>query len=200
MLLLLDNFDSFTYNLVDYFEQLGQECCVIRNDKSLAEITKGDYKGVILSPGPRSPKEAGNLMAVLAYFHNRLPILGICLGHQAIGDFFGWKVAKALRPMHGKISKISHKKNNLFKGLPKEFNVVRYHSLVIKKEKNIKSPLEITAITNENEVMAIEHSALPICGIQFHPEAALTQFGLEILDNCLIGNQIKFDKNIKMEA
>jgi anthranilate synthase component 2 len=181
-LLLLDNFDSFTYNLVDYLGQLGADCEVIRNNVSLKEITKHTFEGIVLSPGPEMPKKAGCLLEVVDFYHQKLPILGICLGHQAIGEFFGAKLVKAQYPMHGKISTIFCQKDTLFDKLPNSFEVVRYHSLLLE---NLPSHLKSIAHTHKGELMAIRHNTLPIWGVQFHPEAILTQFGLEILRNWL---------------
>lgn len=181
-LLLIDNFDSFTYNLVDYLSQLGANCHVVRNDVSLDAITGQPYDGVVLSPGPETPEKAGNLMEILAYYHQKLPILGVCLGHQAIGEFFGAKLGKAIRPMHGKLSTISVHPDPLWNDLPSHFQVVRYHSLILTE---IAFPLKILATTAENEVMAIRHVSYPIWGVQFHPEAILTAHGLAILRNWL---------------
>jgi anthranilate synthase component 2 len=181
MLLLLDNFDSFTYNLVDYFGQVGVECRVLRNDLPLSEITKYNYEAIVLSPGPESPEKAGNLMEVLEYYVGKLPILGICLGHQAIGQYFGASLEKASKPMHGKVSQINLQTEDLlFKGIPNSLEVVRYHSLILK---DLKNGLESIAETMEEEVMIIRHEKYPIRGIQYHPEAVLTQFGLEMIRN-----------------
>ena len=182
MLLLLDNFDSFTYNLQDYLAQLGKECKVFRNDVSLQEITSYNYEGVVLSPGPEKPSDAGNLMEVLRYYHLSKPILGVCLGHQAIAEFFGGEVYKAKRPFHGKLSTIYHNQKGLFDGLTEQFDVVRYNSLLV----NIKNVdvLQGTAYTIDgNELMALRHKELSIKGVQFHPEAIKTEFGIDILKN-----------------
>ncbi len=180
-ILLLDNFDSFTYNLLDYLGRVGAVCEVHRNNVSLETLKQENYVGVLLSPGPGKPQEAGNLIDVLAYFHQKLPILGVCLGHQAIGEFFGAKLLKAQKPMHGKISKITLTQDSvLFRDLPKQLGVVRYHSLVLQ---NLPKCLEATALSQENEIMALQHTFLPICGVQFHPEAALTNFGLQMIEN-----------------
>ena len=180
-ILLLDNFDSFTYNLLDYLGRVGMVCEVFRNNFDLQEVTKQNYTGVLLSPGPGKPKKAGNLMQILEHYHNKAPILGVCLGHQAIGEFFGASLTKAPKPMHGKISKINVVKENvLFHDLPQSFSVVRYHSLVLQ---NLPECLEITALSQENEIMALKHRFLPIYGLQFHPEAALTEFGLQMIAN-----------------
>ena len=187
MILLLDNFDSFTYNLVDYFNQLGIEVCVKRNHLPLEEIKDGNYKGIVLSPGPEVPEKAGNLLTVIGHYHQRLPILGVCLGHQALGQFFGAKLENALKPMHGKVSEICVNSSGLFDDLPQKFNVVRYHSLILK---GLPDSIKVTAKTGEGEIMAMEHKNLPIFGVQFHPEAVLTAHGLEVLKNWVRLNNI----------
>ena len=180
MILVVDNFDSFTYNLVDFMRQLGLVVEVKRNNAPLIELLDTKYDAVILSPGPGVPEKAGNLMKIIDYLHDKKPILGICLGHQAIGEFFLGKVVRAEKPMHGKISQISHKNDPIFNNVPVRFNVVRYHSLICS---NLPDQLEIIAQTNTQEIMAMRHTALPIYGLQFHPEAILTNHGLEILRN-----------------
>ncbi|MBB3698678.1 gamma-glutamyl-gamma-aminobutyrate hydrolase family protein [Flammeovirga yaeyamensis] len=181
MILLLDNFDSFTYNLVDYFTQLGKKVEVVRNDTPLDEITPYKYEAVVLSPGPETPDKAGNMMEVIKHYHKTHPILGICLGHQAIGEFFGGQVHKALKPMHGKMSRISCDTSTVvFDRIPEELTVVRYHSLILD---HLPEEVEVIAQSQQNEVMAIQHKHLPIYGVQFHPEAILTEFGLDILKN-----------------
>jgi len=187
MILLLDNFDSFTYNLVDYFGQLGVHCQVLRNNLPLSEIVNQDYEAVVLSPGPESPHRAGVLMEVLDYYVDKLPVLGICLGHQAIGIYFGANLVRAQKPMHGKISRIYQTNHALFNGLPPRFNVVRYHSLILE---NTTKDLVATAFTEREEIMAISHIKYPIHGIQYHPEAALTEHGLALLRNWLKMYQI----------
>jgi len=182
LVLLLDNYDSFTYNLRDYVLQCGKECRVIRNNEmSLEEIEKLNFSSVIISPGPKTPNEAGITMKFIERFYKVKPVLGICLGHQAIGEFFGAKLVKAIKPMHGKTSVITHKKNYLFKNLPDEFEVMRYHSLVLNDVE--KTALQITATTKENEVMAFAHPVLKIAGVQFHPESILTPHGLQMMKN-----------------
>lgn len=180
MLLLLDNFDSFTYNLRDYFQQLGQEVLVLRNDVPLTEIQRHEYSGIVLSPGPGKPKEAGVLMEVIAHYHDKLPMLGICLGHQALGEFLGAKLQKATKPMHGKISEISCQDDTLFRGLPCNMPVTRYHSLLLTELPPELVPL---AQTKEGELMAFRHVNFPVFAVQFHPEALLTTYGLDILRN-----------------
>ncbi len=188
VILLLDNFDSFTYNLVDYFEQLNTDCKVLRNNVPLREITEREYEGVILSPGPSTPADSGNLLEVINYYHTRLPMLGICLGHQAIGSFFGAKLTKAHKPMHGKLSTITVHRDPIFENISPSFEVVRYHSLILNiNESQVLKPL---AYTKEHELMAFRHQSLPIWGLQFHPEAALTQNGLDMLRNWLTMNNI----------
>ncbi|MBX2843266.1 MAG: aminodeoxychorismate/anthranilate synthase component II [Flammeovirgaceae bacterium] len=180
MILLLDNFDSFTYNLVDYFAQLGVECKVMRNDLPLEEITRNEYAGIVLSPGPGIPEKSGNLLKVIQHYYQSHSILGICLGHQALGEFFGGSLHKAIKPMHGKVSEITCEDDEMFKDIPREFNIVRYHSLVVDKFPN---DLKITAFTKEKEIMAMKHKNLPIWSVQYHPEAVLTEFGLKLLEN-----------------
>lgn len=182
-LLLIDNYDSFTYNLWDYFLQLGASCQVIRNDQlDLKKIERENYAGIILSPGPEKPEDAGSLMACVKAFHHKLPMLGICLGHQAIGTFFGASLVKARQPVHGKTSSISHQGHPFFAGLPEQFSVMRYHSLILE---NLPEELEAVAWTESGEIMALQHRKLPLAGIQFHPESILTPHGLAILQNWL---------------
>lgn len=186
-LLIIDNFDSFLYNLVDYFLEAGIECRVVRNDVSMKEITKFDYEGIVLSPGPGKPNEAGNMMEIIEQYHLKVPILGICLGHQAIAEFFGAKIVKAKEPKHGKLSKINCTDDIIFNGIPSEFNVVRYHSLIIDK---VPESLLCLANTEEEEIMVIKHDSLPIYGIQYHPEAVLTEHGKKIIENWIFLNKI----------
>lgn len=182
MLLLLDNFDSFTYNLVDYFSQLGVEAHVVRNDVPLQEIQRLPIKAIVLSPGPGAPQQAGCMPEVIQYYHEQVPMLGICLGHQALGEFFGAKLEKASRPMHGKISEIICEADPLFTGLPANMPVVRYHSLVLQ---SVPECIISLAHTQEKELMAFKHKILPLYALQFHPEAALTTYGLQMLENWL---------------
>ena len=183
-ILLVDNYDSFTYILYDYFLQLGVDCIVIRNDElSFDQILKLEFDALVLSPGPKRPEDAGLMPELIAYFHDKKPILGICLGHQGIGEFFGAKLIKAKLPVHGKTSTLFHHNHDLFKGLPDHFEVMRYHSLVLK---NIEvTDLEEIATTSSGEAMAIAHKKLPIIGVQFHPESILTEHGLQMLKNWL---------------
>lgn len=187
MILVLDNFDSFTYNLVDYFAQLGIDCSIYRNDSSLADIKKEQFKGIVLSPGPGTPSTSGIMMEVLREYYNELPILGICLGHQALGEFFGAKLVKAQVPMHGKVSEIICTQDSIFNNLPDKFNVVRYHSLLINE---VPKTFKVLAYSEKGEIMALKHLSLPLYGFQFHPEAILTEYGMELLKNWLVINQI----------
>lgn len=184
MILLLDNFDSYTYNLLDYFGQLGIEAHVVRNNVPLADIEQLDFDAIVLSPGPGVPRKAGNLMAVIDRYHQSKPMLGICLGHQALGEYFGATLQRGLRPMHGKISQIVCRQDAIFENLPSPMPVVRYHSLVIRLPDNGLVPLAFSA---EGELMAFRHATLPIYALQFHPEAALTTYGLDMLRNWAIG-------------
>jgi len=180
--LLLDNYDSFTYNLQDYFAQLNFPCEVFRNDeKSPEEIISMNPSTIILSPGPETPKKAGVMMELIEFFHNKIPLLGICLGHQGIGEFFGAKLVRADRIMHGKTSMIIHDHHPLFADIPSPFEAMRYHSLILKEMES--TPLKVIAHTAENEVMAFIHPDKKICGIQFHPESILTPHGITILKN-----------------
>jgi anthranilate synthase/aminodeoxychorismate synthase-like glutamine amidotransferase len=182
-LLLLDNYDSFTYNLYDYLSQCGAECQVVRNDAlSLQEFESLDFQAIVLSPGPKRPADAGIMPALIQHWHQRVPILGVCLGHQALGEFFGAKLVQARLPMHGKTSLIQHSgKHFLFQNLPPEIEVMRYHSLVLQSLED--TPLEVIAQTDSGEIMALSHRTLPLAGVQFHPESILTLHGLAMLRN-----------------
>ncbi len=182
MILILDNFDSFTYNLVDYFMQLNVRCQVIRNNVDVSEISQYEYQRVVLSPGPQTPEKSGSLNDILSYYEKKLPILGICLGHQAIGQRYGGQLVKARIPMHGKLSKITLESDPIFEGIGSSCEVVRYHSLVIEINGSELIPL---AYSEEKELMAVRHQYLPIWGLQYHPEAALTEYGLLVLKNWL---------------
>lgn len=183
-MILIDNYDSFTYNIVQYLQELGIKPRVFENDKiTIAELKKINFKSIILSPGAGNPDTAGISMDVIKEFHSSKKILGICLGHQCIAQFFGAKVIKSTKPTHGKTSKIKIiNQSKLFNNLPREFNVTRYHSLEV-RETSFPQSLKITAVTLDKTIMAIEHKTLPIYGVQFHPEAILTQFGHELLKN-----------------
>ena len=182
MLLIIDNYDSFTYNLLDYFMQLEVDCRVARNDEiDLPEIEALNPHAIVISPGPGRPENSGITRAVIEHYFDKKPILGICLGHQAIGEFFGAKLEEASYPMHGKTSTIHHNGDVIFNRLPPHFEVMRYHSLVLK---NIgEKDLEVIAKTEANEAMAIKHRHHNLYGLQFHPESILTQHGIEILRN-----------------
>ena len=185
MLLMIDNYDSFTYNLVQYFGELGQEVKVFRNDKITvqeAEALEPEY--LVISPGPCSPKEAGVSIDLIKYFKEKIPILGVCLGHQAIGEAFGGKIVKADKPMHGKISIIDHDSNFLFKNIDKDLAVTRYHSLIIESE-SLPKDLIVNARTSNGTIMGIQHVNLKISGVQFHPESIMTNEGKKILLNFL---------------
>ena len=183
-MILIDNYDSFTYNIVQYLEELGVEPKIFENDKvTIDELKSLDFDSIIISPGAGNPDTAGISMAVLEEFYKTKKILGICLGHQCIAKFFGANIAKSKNPTHGKTSKIFVCENSkLFKNLPKSFEVTRYHSLEVDKS-SMPSNLKITAETQDGIIMALEHNALPIYGVQFHPEAILTQYGHELLRN-----------------
>lgn len=187
--LMVDNFDSFTYNIVQYLGELGAEVVVRRNDAvSIAEIQNLQVGGIILSPGPCTPNEAGISLSVLAHFQNQLPILGVCLGHQAIGQFFGGKVVRAKRIMHGKCSPIQHIGSGVFADLPNGFAATRYHSLVI-EQKSLPECLEVTAWCEQDgqfeEIMAVRHKQFDIEGVQFHPESIMSEHGHHLLANFL---------------
>ncbi len=183
-ILLIDNYDSFTYNLYDYLAQLGAQCTVIRNDEyTLDELRKMDFDALMLSPGPKTPKDAGLLQLIHA-FHRSIPIMGICLGHQAICEYFGGTLRKASLPMHGKTSLLTHTEHFLFDNIPSPYEVMRYHSLIIENLEN--TDLEIISSTYEGEIMAIVHKELPVFGVQFHPESVLTKNGLQLLSNWLL--------------
>lgn len=185
MLLVLDNFDSFTYNLVQYFGQLGVEQRVFRNNEITAEEALAlDPDRVMISPGPCSPNQAGNSMEIIAAFAGKKPLLGVCLGHQCIGQHFGGKVVRAERLMHGKTSPIRHDGREIFADIENPFPATRYHSLIVERE-SLPSCLEVTAETDEGEIMGMRHKELPIWGVQFHPESYATEKGIRLLENFL---------------
>ena len=180
---MIDNFDSFVYNLVRYFEELGEEVQIFRNNRiSIEEIEKLQPDGIVISPGPCTPNEAGISLEVIDYFHKKLPILGVCLGHQALFQYFGGKIRKGLQPMHGKVTYIRHNEKGIFRHLKNPLSVTRYHSLVGDAH-SLPSCLRITASSSDDEIMGIEHTSLPLFGVQFHPEAELTEMGHELLQN-----------------
>lgn len=188
--LLLDNYDSFTYNLYDYLLQAGAQCEVVRNDAcSLEEFEQLDFDALVLSPGPERPARAGLMMPLLARLVPKKPILGICLGHQALGEFFGARLVPARHPRHGKTSPVIHYGHPIFDHLPPQFNVMRYHSLLLESLEG--TSLQAIAHTHEGEIMALAHPTLPLLGVQFHPESVLTEWGLQLLENwiALVGNR-----------
>jgi anthranilate synthase/aminodeoxychorismate synthase-like glutamine amidotransferase len=185
MLLMIDNYDSFTYNLVQYLGEMGQELAVYRNDAiGLAEIAGLQPEAIILSPGPCTPNEAGICLDLIGRFAGRIPILGVCLGHQAIGQAFGGEVVRAPRLMHGKTSLIYHDNRTIYTGLSNPFTATRYHSLIVKRE-TLPPCLEISAETDQGEIMGIRHRELFVEGVQFHPESILTEEGKPLLRNFL---------------
>ena len=185
MVLLIDNYDSFVFNLARYIMQLGYETQVVRNDKiMLSEIQHLNPSHIVLSPGPKAPDQAGITLSVIQRFYQTVPILGVCLGHQALGQSFGGVVSKAKKPLHGKASVIRHTQRGIFKNIKKEIKVGRYHSLIVSQE-NFPDVLEITACSEEGEVMALQHRDYPVFGVQFHPESILTEFGYDLLNNFL---------------
>ncbi|QIL76813.1 anthranilate synthase component II [Hymenobacter sp. HDW8] len=182
-LLLLDNFDSFTYNLLDYLQQLQVQVQVVRNDVPLEAIRELEFDAIVLSPGPGTPSRAGVMPELIQAYHQRVPMLGVCLGHQALGEFFGAKLQRAVRPMHGKVSEIEFAPQEmLFQNLPPKLKVTRYHSLLISGLPETLVPLAHTTDEHQ-EIMALRHHSLPLYGVQFHPEALLTSHGLALLGN-----------------
>ncbi len=186
MFLLIDNYDSFTYNLVQYFGELHAETTVVRNDKiTLDDIRAMNPAGIVISPGPCTPKEAGISVPLIKEFSSVYPILGVCLGHQAIGEAFGGRVVKAGTVVHGKTSTVHHTGKGIFRGIPQDFVAARYHSLVI-SENNFPEALEITAHTDDDTIMGIQHRKYPVFGVQFHPESIATQCGKIIIENFIL--------------
>lgn len=185
MLLMIDNYDSFTYNLVQYFGELGQDVQVYRNDEiDLETVAKLKPRHIVISPGPCTPNEAGISVPLIHEFAGKIPLLGVCLGHQSIGQAFGGKIIKAKTLMHGKTSLIHHENVGVFRDLPNPYTATRYHSLVIERE-TIPDCLEITAWTDDDEIMGVRHKTLPVEGVQFHPESILTEHGHALLNNFL---------------
>ncbi|MBP3916512.1 aminodeoxychorismate/anthranilate synthase component II [Clostridium sp.] len=183
MLLMIDNYDSFVYNLVRYFEELGEEIIIYRNDKiTIKDIESMNIDGIVISPGPKSPKEAGLSLDIIDKFKEKLPILGICLGHQCIGHYFNAVVKKGNEPVHGKMFNITHNNRGIFEEVKNPLRVTRYHSLIVDKE-NFPDSLEIISETEDNIIMGIKHKEYPIYGVQFHPEAEMTEEGHKILNN-----------------
>jgi len=185
MLLMIDNYDSFTYNLVQYFGELGEEVAVYRNDRiTMDEIENLRPARIVISPGPCSPSEAGISLHLIRHFAGRIPILGVCLGHQSIGAAFGGRVIRSDFLMHGKTSLIHHDGEGLFAGIPNPFEATRYHSLVVERA-SLPDSLRMTAWVEEGEIMALQHKEFPVWGVQFHPESILTIHGMDILQNFL---------------
>jgi len=189
MLLVIDNYDSFTYNLVQYFGELGEDVQVFRNDDiTLEGVERLNPARIVVSPGPCTPNEAGISVPAIKHFAGKVPILGVCLGHQSIGQAFGGKIVHAKQLMHGKTSAIHHKGSGVFSGLPADFAATRYHSLVIERE-SMPDCLEVTAWTDDGEIMGVRHKTLPVEGVQFHPESILTEHGHALLKNFLEGTK-----------
>jgi anthranilate synthase component 2 len=182
-ILLIDNYDSFTFNLYHYISSLGVKVDVVRNDKIVTkDVKKNKYNKIVISPGPGNPNQSGNCINILKSLHKEIPFLGVCLGHQIIGQVFGSKIIQAKKLMHGKISRIKSKKIGILKNLPKTFEATRYHSLIIDK-KTLSDNLEITAETDDGLIMGVQHKQYNIHGVQFHPESIKTKFGMKILKN-----------------
>ena len=187
MLLMIDNYDSFTYNLVQYFFELGQKVEVFRNDQiSLQDIEKKSPDFLVISPGPCTPKEAGISVSAISHFAGKMPILGVCLGHQSIGAAYGADIIKAKKIMHGKLSKINHNQSGIFSSIGNDFVATRYHSLII-DESSLSKDFEVSARSDDGTLMAIQHNTLPVTGIQFHPESIATENGKVLLKNFLEG-------------
>ena len=181
MILIVDNYDSFVHNVARYFEELGERTRVVRNDEVAAADLKA--KAIVISPGPCTPHEAGQSISIVREYSGKLPILGICLGHQVIGEVFGGTVKRARRPMHGDSSEIAHDASGVFEGLPQHFSAGRYHSLIV--ELNGETPLTVTARSDDGEIMGLRHRDHPTFGVQFHPESILTEHGYDMLRNFL---------------
>ena len=182
---MIDNYDSFTYNLVQYFGELGEEVVVRRNDEiTLNDIDELSPQRICISPGPCAPDQAGISVETLKRFGARVPVLGVCLGHQAIGSAFGGRIVRAQRLMHGKTDQVAHDGHGVFKGLPQHFTVTRYHSLVIEQE-SLPDQLQVTSRSSDGEIMGVRHKTLPIEGVQFHPESILSEHGHALLQNFL---------------
>jgi anthranilate synthase component 2 len=191
MLLMIDNYDSFTYNLVQYLGELGEDVQVYRNDAlTLSEVAAWKPATIVISPGPCTPAEAGICVPLIRHFAGRIPILGVCLGHQAIGQAFGGRIVRARRVMHGKLSQVSHGGEGAFRGLPSPLTATRYHSLVIERA-SLPSCLEITAESEDGEIMGVRHRELAVEGVQFHPEAILTERGHALLANFLKSHKVE---------
>jgi len=184
-IVMIDNYDSFTYNLVQYLGEMGQELIVVRNDQATIEELRAQRPDrIVISPGPGSPKDAGISCEVIRTFAGQVPLLGVCLGHQCIGEVYGGHVVRNYRLMHGKTSMIQHDGAGVFRGLPNPFEATRYHSLVVERE-TLPPTLRVTAETKEHEIMGLQHTTLPVYGVQFHPESILTIAGKQLLKNFL---------------
>ncbi len=200
MLLMIDNYDSFTYNLVQYLGELGEDVMVVRNDEiTLDAVQQLNPAGVVISPGPCTPDEAGISVDLINQFSGKVPILGVCLGHQSIGQAFGGKIVRAGKIMHGKTSPVFHDGKGVFQGMPNPFIATRYHSLVIERS-SIPDCLEISAWTEDGEIMGVRHRTLPVEGVQFHPESVLSEHGHQLLSNFLQGNAIRKTSSTLCEA
>ena len=183
MYLMIDNYDSFVYNLKAYFQELGRDILVRRSDEiTLADIQAMQPQGIILSPGPKRPWDAQLCVDTVKRFGGKIPLLGVCLGHQVLGHCAGATVEKGVRPMHGKVTRVHHNGTGLFAGLPREFDVTRYHSLVVRQE-TLPADYQVDCVAEDGAVMGLSHRTLPLFGVQFHPEAVLTQYGHELLEN-----------------
>ncbi len=183
MYLMIDNYDSFVYNLKAYFQELGRDILVRRSDEiTLADIQAMQPQGIILSPGPKRPWDAQLCVDTVKRFGGKIPLLGVCLGHQVLGHCAGATVEKGVRPMHGKVTRVHHNSTGLFAGLPREFDVTRYHSLVVRQE-TLPEDYQVDCVAEDGAVMGLSHRTLPLFGVQFHPEAVLTQYGHELLEN-----------------
>jgi len=191
MILIIDNYDSFTYNVYQYVANLGYEVHVVRNDQmTLADIEAGGYEAIIISPGPGTPDDAGISKAVIKEFAGQVPILGICLGHQAIGEVFGGRVVRAPEPIHGKVAEIQHSGTGLYLGVSPNFTAGRYHSLIVEKE-SLPDCLEITSTLADGMIMGLRHREYNVQGVQFHPESILTPEGIKLLGNFLNGTGLQ---------
>ncbi len=198
MFILIDNYDSFTYNLYHYLGELGAEIEVHRNDKiSVDEVMAKKPQGIILSPGPCDPDKAGICLDLIKAAAGKIPILGVCLGHQAIGQAFGGKVVRAGKPMHGKLSHVHHRNKSVFRDIPDNFAATRYHSLVVDRE-TLPADLEVTAETEDGTIMGLAHKSLPIAGVQFHPESIASEHGHKLLSNFLTSAGLNAPANAKV--
>ncbi|KUO51939.1 MAG: anthranilate synthase [Desulfitibacter sp. BRH_c19] len=185
MLLVIDNYDSFVYNLVQYFGELGEDVEVVRNDKTIIKDLQGmSPEKIVISPGPGTPENAGICMEVIHHFSGKVPILGVCLGHQCIGAVFGARVVRTEKPLHGKTSVVYHENTGILEGIPQGITVARYHSLVLEKD-SIPKALHVTAVTDDGTIMAVQHENHPTFGVQFHPESYASQYGHHVLQNFL---------------